>query len=262
MAYRYFATKRASSSSPTRRATSSTRATWSPLPPAATRPWCWSTSPSSTLADAARVAAADAPPRPAGAPLRRAGIVFAVNKIDGRHPGAALTPSARAARFAKRKAGINEVAGIVPVSALRGDNVTHADAAGRALVPTAPRRCRCSRACRRQERGRRAACRRCPWRREGEGTGNQPRTLWGRIAQGMVSAEGGRSGAAFPSGQLATVAEVRPPARWSDVVEAGSRSASCLTGSSTSLRADGSPRRASTPRSVSALRLAWTLSRP
>ena len=40
----------ASSSSPTRRATSSTRATWSRPPPAATPPWCWSTSTKLALA--------------------------------------------------------------------------------------------------------------------------------------------------------------------------------------------------------------------
>jgi sulfate adenylyltransferase subunit 1 len=48
VAYRYFATARASSSSATRRATSSTHATWSPPPRAPTPPWCWWTPPSST----------------------------------------------------------------------------------------------------------------------------------------------------------------------------------------------------------------------
>jgi sulfate adenylyltransferase subunit 1 len=43
--------------------------------------------------------------------------------------------------------------------------------------------------------------------REGEGTGNQPRTLWGRIAHGRVAA--GDEVQLFPSGQKAVVAEVR-----------------------------------------------------
>jgi len=43
--------------------------------------------------------------------------------------------------------------------------------------------------------------------REGEGTGNQPRTLWGRVAHGRVKA--GDEVQLFPSGQTAIVAEVR-----------------------------------------------------
>jgi sulfate adenylyltransferase subunit 1 len=41
----------------------------------------------------------------------------------------------------------------------------------------------------------------------GEGTGHQPRTFWGRIAHGSVRA--GDAIQVFPSGELATVAEVR-----------------------------------------------------
>ena len=53
----------------------------------------------------------------------------------------------------------------------------------------------------------------------GEGTGHQPRTLWGRIAHGRVKA--GDRVQLFPSGQLATVAEVRLAGAVVDVVEAG-----------------------------------------
>jgi len=43
VAYRYFATPRRNSSSPTPRVTSSTRGTWSPAPPPPTSRSCWST---------------------------------------------------------------------------------------------------------------------------------------------------------------------------------------------------------------------------
>jgi sulfate adenylyltransferase subunit 1 len=55
--------------------------------------------------------------------------------------------------------------------------------------------------------------------REGEGTGNQPRTLWGRVAHGRVRA--GDTVQLFPSGEMATVAEVRLAGEVVDVVEAG-----------------------------------------
>ena len=55
--------------------------------------------------------------------------------------------------------------------------------------------------------------------REGEGTGNQPRTLWGRIAHGRVKA--GDKVQIFPSGELATVAQVRLAGEAVDVCEAG-----------------------------------------
>lgn len=55
--------------------------------------------------------------------------------------------------------------------------------------------------------------------REGEGTGNQPRTLYGRIAHGRVKA--GDPVQIFPSGQSAVVSEVRMAAEVVDVVEAG-----------------------------------------
>ena len=55
--------------------------------------------------------------------------------------------------------------------------------------------------------------------REGEGTGNQPRTLWGRIAHGQVKA--GDKVQLFPSGQEAVVAEVRLAGSVVDVVTAG-----------------------------------------
>jgi len=55
--------------------------------------------------------------------------------------------------------------------------------------------------------------------REGEGTGNQPRSLYGRVAHGRVKA--GDTVQLFPSNQIATVAEVRLAGEVVDVVEAG-----------------------------------------
>jgi sulfate adenylyltransferase subunit 1 len=55
--------------------------------------------------------------------------------------------------------------------------------------------------------------------REGEGTGNQPRTLWGRVAHGRVRA--GDAVQLFPSGETATIAEVRLAGEIVDVVDAG-----------------------------------------
>ena len=101
---------------------------------------------------------------------------------------------------------LEKIVATIPVSALRGDNVTQPlDAAwydGPSLLqlleglPTT------------QERVVGDLLLPVQYvQREGEGTGNQPRTLWGRIAHGRVKA--GDRVQLFPSGQLATVAEVR-----------------------------------------------------
>src|SRR5262249_30997785 len=55
--------------------------------------------------------------------------------------------------------------------------------------------------------------------REGEGTGNQPRTLWGRIAHGRVQA--GDEVQLFPNGERAIVAEVRRAGSVVPFAEAG-----------------------------------------
>ena len=56
-------------------------------------------------------------------------------------------------------------------------------------------------------------------RAPGGATGNQPRTLWGRVAHGRVKA--GDAVQLFPNGEVATVAEVRLAGEVVDVVEAG-----------------------------------------
>ncbi|WP_143901913.1 sulfate adenylyltransferase subunit 1 [Tepidimonas thermarum] len=132
-------------------------------------------------------------------------LVFAVNKIDAVADPAATFAAVRAAleHFAQR-AGL-EPAGIVPVSALRGDNVTQPLRAEwydgpsllalleslPVLLPDAD----------------------LPWRlpvqwvaRAGDGTGHQPRVYWGRLAAGTVRV--GDAVAVFPSGEAARVAQV------------------------------------------------------
>ncbi|MGA0608688.1 sulfate adenylyltransferase subunit 1 [Caldimonas sp. KR1-144] len=151
--------------------------------------------------------------------LRVPSIVFAVNKLD------AIDAEARAAFDAVRasleafaaQAGI-EVAGIVPVSALRGDNVTAASPvwtwyAGPTLLellhalPAADER--------------HDGALSVPVQyvaKIGDGA-NPKRIFWGRIAHGRVRV--GDTVQVFPSGQQAQVAELRRAGEPVDVVEAG-----------------------------------------
>jgi sulfate adenylyltransferase subunit 1 len=150
--------------------------------------------------------------------LRVPSIVFAVNKLDAvDNPELAFTAVRAALLDFAERAGI-AVAEIIPVSALRGDNVTQPLDADwydgpsllqvlESLPPT-------------QER--KDGDLLIPVQyvaREGEGTGNQPRTLFGRIAHGRVKA--GDEVQLFPSRQTAVVAEVRLAGDVVDVVEAG-----------------------------------------
>ena len=138
--------------------------------------------------------------------LRVPSIVFAVNKLDAvNDPGPTYTAVRDALLAFADQAGI-PVAAIIPVSALRGDNVTQPLDADwyngpsllqllESLPPT-------------QERKDGDLLMPVQYvAREGEGTGNQPRTLWGRIAHGQVQA--GDEVQLFPSGHKASVAEVR-----------------------------------------------------
>ena len=129
----------------------------------------------------------------------------------------------RAALLAFAEEANMEVAGIVPVSALRGDNVTQPLDAdwydGPSLLqllerlPTA------------QERkvGDLLMPVQYVARDDGQtmsgGTGDQPRTLWGRIAHGSVKA--GDEVQLFPSNQKAFVAEVRVAGSLMKSAEAG-----------------------------------------
>ena len=141
--------------------------------------------------------------------LRVPSIVFAVNKLDAvANPGPAFEAVSTALRAFAEQAGI-EVTAIVPVSALRGDNVSQPlDAdwgawySGPSLLqvleslPSMQERVECPLSIPVQYVA-----------TNGEGTGHQPRTLWGRIAHGQVKA--GDEVQILPSGQTAIVAEVR-----------------------------------------------------
>ena len=142
--------------------------------------------------------------------LRVPHVVFAVNKIDAvvevRHAFEAVREALLA--FAA-DAGI-DVAGIVPVSALRGDNIATRTVVGGYDGPTLLELLECLPVAQERSDGdlllpvqyvaREAAA-------AAEGSGAQPRTLWGRIAHGRVKT--GDAVQIFPGGQEARVAEVR-----------------------------------------------------
>jgi sulfate adenylyltransferase subunit 1 len=154
--------------------------------------------------------------------LRVPSIVFAVNKLDAlAQPQAAFEAVRDALQAFARHAGF-DIAAIVPVSALRGDNVTtpldvpwyrgpsllqvleslpttQERIAGALLLPVQYVA---------REHGENA-----------DGTGHQPRTLWGRIAHGRVCA--GDEVQLFPSGVRARVAALRRAGSSVDGAEAG-----------------------------------------
>jgi sulfate adenylyltransferase subunit 1 len=138
--------------------------------------------------------------------LRLPSIVFAVNKLDAvADAAAAYAAVSRALEAFAGEAGF-EHAGVVPVSALRGDNVTAPLNApwyrGPSLLqllerlPAAPERVDAPFSLPVQYVA-----------RQGDGVGEQPRVLWGRIAQGGLRV--GDAVQVFPGGQRATVAELR-----------------------------------------------------
>jgi sulfate adenylyltransferase subunit 1 len=150
--------------------------------------------------------------------LRVPSIVFAVNKLDAiDDPRPAFEAVRDALAEFAREAGI-DVAGVIPVSALRGDNVAEPLAAdwygGPSLLqllealPAAEERVDQSLLVPVQYVA-----------RESEGTGHQPRTLWGRVAHGKVRA--GDAVQLFPSGERATVLELRLAGALVDEVAAG-----------------------------------------
>ena len=93
-------------------------------------PWCWWTSPSSTGAPAP----VELLPQTRRHALLAQLLARAEHRVRGqqdrcrRRPGAAYRGGARGAAALRRTTPASSVAGIVPVSALRGDNVTHAAA--------------------------------------------------------------------------------------------------------------------------------------
>jgi sulfate adenylyltransferase subunit 1 len=154
-------------------------------------------------------------------------IVFAVNKLDAvGDPGAAFDAVREALASFAAEAGI-AIAATVPVSALRGDNITVAPAdpqgplhdwapwyRGPSLLqvleglPTAEER--------------RDGAFALPVQyvaRPGDATGHALRTFWGRVAQGRVRA--GDAVQVHPSGERASVVEVRRAGRTVDAGAAG-----------------------------------------
>ena len=167
--------------------------------------------------------------------LRVPSIVFAVNKLDAVDQPQAAFEAARTALLAfAAEAGITNVAGIIPVSALRGDNVTlpwRADwYTGPSLLqlleslPTTQERTEGALLQPVQYVARDAAEDDAT---RAKGAGHQPRVLWGRIAHGQVQA--GDAVQVFPSGEPAVVVEVR---------RAGSTVASARAGESAGIVLD------------------------
>ena len=151
--------------------------------------------------------------------LRVRSLVLAVNKLDAVQDPHAAFLSAQAALldFAKR-AGFHP-AGVVPVSALRGDNVATPSREwdwyrGPTLLQLLEGLPVTDEA--------HDGALRLPVQyvaREGEGTGYQLRTLWGRIAQGRVRP--GDAVRVFPGGETARVREVHHAGKAVDGCEAG-----------------------------------------
>ncbi|MBN8505882.1 MAG: sulfate adenylyltransferase [Burkholderiales bacterium] len=153
--------------------------------------------------------------------LRVPSIVFAVNKIDAvDEPGAAFAKVKRALDAFAQAAGLNVVA-TVPVSALRGDNVTQPlDAPwwdGPSLLqvleglPTTQERVDAPLSLPVQYVQKDAY--------QSEGAGYQPRVLWGRIAHGSVKL--GDEVEVLPSRQRARVHGLRRAAEDVTQGEAG-----------------------------------------
>ena len=158
--------------------------------------------------------------------LRVPSIVFAVNKLDAVDDPQAAFEAARKALLAfAADAGISTVAGIIPLSALRGDNVTipldvpwYKGPSLLQLLERLPTT---------QERTEGALLQPVQYvaRDEAEaghdakGAGHQPRVFWGRIAHGSVKA--GDAVQVFPSGEQAVVAEVRRAGSTVEASQAG-----------------------------------------
>ena len=166
--------------------------------------------------------------------LRVPSIVFAVNKLDAvDQPQAAFEATRTALLAFALEAGITEVAGTIPVSALRGDNVTLPLAFDWFDGPTLLQLL--ERLPTTQERTEGALLQPVQYvaRDDAEGaddargTGHQARVFWGRIAHGSVKA--GDAVQVFPSNQTAMVAEVR---------RAGSTVASAQAGESAGIVLD------------------------
>jgi len=160
--------------------------------------------------------------------LRVPSIVFAVNKLDAvADPQQAFDAVSVALRSFAEAAGIT-VAGIVPVSALRGDNVTQTvvthdtDWSTWYHGPTLLQLLESLPVAQERTEGDLLIPVQYVARDDGDGNtgvGHQPRSLFGRIAHGSVKA--GDEVQIFPSGERAVVAEVRLAGSVVALAEAG-----------------------------------------
>jgi sulfate adenylyltransferase subunit 1 len=156
--------------------------------------------------------------------LRVPSIVFAVNKLDAMaEPGPAFEAVAQALQAFADEAGVQH-AGIVPVSALRGYNVAVPMDAGwysgptlLALLEGLPSTAEADGAS--TEAAETFSLPVQYVAREGDGTGDNPRVFWGRVAQGSVQV--GDTVQVFPSGEQAVVAGLRRAGATVAEVQAG-----------------------------------------
>ena len=151
--------------------------------------------------------------------LRVPSIVFAVNKIDAvPEPGPAFAAVTRALQTFAKEAGFH-VAGIVPVSALRGDNVATPLKAGWYNGPTLLQLLECLPNAAEEVEHSSFSLPVQYVAREGDGTGATLRVIWGRVAAGAVQV--GDAVQAFPSGERAVVTGLRRAGRTVAAVQAG-----------------------------------------
>jgi sulfate adenylyltransferase subunit 1 len=151
--------------------------------------------------------------------LRVPHIVFAINKLDAvAEPGTAYAAVAEALREFASAAKIVD-ARIVPVSALRGDNVTEPLRCDWYNGPSLLQVLEALPATHERTDGDLLVPIQYVARDDGVGVGEQPRTLWGRVAHGRVTV--GDQVQLFPGNQIATVAELRRAGERVSNVEAG-----------------------------------------
>ena len=156
--------------------------------------------------------------------LRVPGIVFAVNKLDAVEDPAAAFESVRDALLQFAREADLDVAGIVPVSALRGDNVTQPLDAAWYRGPSLLQLLESLPAAGEQVNGAftlpvQYVARGADGTGAESGIGDQRRTLWGRISSGRIAP--GDTVQVFPSGESATVADVLLAGGAIDSAEAG-----------------------------------------
>jgi len=201
--------------------------------------------------------------------LRVPGIVFAVNKLDAVSDPQAAFDAVREALLGFAEAAGITVAGVIPVSALRGDNVTRRVEQGWYQGPTLLELLEQLPSVAEADDGPlmlpvQYVARETPADAAAlvaDGTGHQPRTLWGRVAQGQVRV--GDAVQIFPSGEHAQVVQLKRAGERVDSVQAGQSAGVVLDRQLDVSRGDwiASPG-ALAPRTEFAATLAWLDTEP